>query len=85
MFHITGGVKIQELCPEDPDFEREDGMGGPKGALLVLLGILRVGVKVIAQTEAWCTCSFLFSYLRPTPATVSNLPALSQWLRYCHH
>lgn len=30
MFPITRGIKTQEYCPEDPNTEREDGMGGPK-------------------------------------------------------
>ena len=38
MFSITGGIKIQEHFPKDPNSEREDGMDGPKRNFLGSFG-----------------------------------------------
>ena len=38
VFHIAGGIKVQERCPKDPNIEREYRMVGPKRNLCGSMG-----------------------------------------------
>lgn len=52
-FQITGEVKMHELCPEDPNVERGDGMGSSERRPLGSIGNSECGDDDIAQTKTW--------------------------------
>lgn len=81
VFYITGVVKIQKHCPENPTIERQDGIDGLKRNPLNSIRNSECRMKVIVQTKAWYTYSF--NDLKPaSPILTSQI--LSQQIRYHH-